>query len=192
MELAASVKHNEGKSTTLGLDLQHIGKDIAYTLRTDTKFSNFKRNKATASLSVTHMGDAVTAGVKVEDKLIVTRRVQVVMSGGAIAGSGDVAYGGSLEATLRDKDFPLGRFLTTLSVSLMDWHGDLATGWNAQTQIPIGRLTNLIGSVNFNNRGQGQVSIRLNSSEHLQIALVALVPLFRKLLGYPQQLQFEY
>lgn len=192
MELAASVKHNEGKSTTLGLDLQQIGKDIAYTLRTDTKFSIFRRNKATASLSVTHMGDAVTAGVKVEDKLIVTRRAQVVMSGGAIAGSGDVAYGGSLEATLRDKDFPLGRFLTTLSVSLMDWHGDLATGWNAQTQIPIGRLTNLIGSVNFNNRGQGQVSIRLNSSEHLQIALVALVPLFRKLLGYPQQLQFEY
>ncbi|KAK1394888.1 translocase of chloroplast 120, chloroplastic-like [Heracleum sosnowskyi] len=192
MELAASVKHNEGKSTTLGLDLQQIGKDIAYTLRTDTKFSNFRRNKATASLSVTHMGDAVTAGLKVEDKLIVTRRAQIVMSGGAIAGSGDVAYGGSLEATLRDKNFPLGRFLTTLSVSLMDWHGDLATGWNAQTQIPIGRLTNLIGSVNLNNRGQGQVSIRLNSSEHLQIALVALVPLFRKLLGYPQQLQFEY
>ncbi|XP_074329298.1 translocase of chloroplast 120, chloroplastic-like [Apium graveolens] len=192
MELAASVKHNEGKSTTLGLDLQQIGKDIAYTLRTDTKFSNFRRNKVTASLSVTHMGDAVTAGVKVEDKLIVTRRAQVVMSGGAIAGSGDVAYGGSLEATLRDKEFPLGRFLTTLSVSLMDWHGDLATGWNAQTQIPIGRLTNLIGSINFNNRGQGQVSIRLNSSEHLQIAFVALVPLFRKLLGYPQQLQFEY
>lgn len=192
MEVAGSVRHNEGKTTTLGFDMQQIGKDIAYTLRTDTKFSNFRRNRATASLSVTHMGDAATAGVKFEDKLIVTRRAQVVMSGGAIAGSGDIAYGGSMEATLRDKDFPLGRFLTTLSVSLMDWHGDLATGWNAQTQIPIGRLTNLIGSVNFNNRGQGQVSIRLNSSEHLQIALVALVPLFRKLLGYPQQLQFEY
>lgn len=192
MEVAGSVKHRDGKSTTLGFDMQQIGKDIACTLRTDTKFSNFKRNKATASLSVTHMGDGATAGVKFEDKLIVTKRAEVVMSGGAIAGSGDIAYGGSMEATLRDKDFPLGRFLTTMSVSLMDWHGDLATGWNAQTQIPIGRSTNLIGSVNFNNRGQGQISIRLNSSEHLQIALVALVPLFRKLLGYSQQLQFEY
>lgn len=192
MEVAGTAKHNEGKSTTLGFDMQQIGKDIAYTIRSDTKFSNFRRNKGTASLSVSHMGDAITGGVKVEDKLIVSRQGQVVMSGGAIVGRGDVAYGGSLEATLRDKDYPLGRSLTTMSLSVMDWHGDLATGWNAQTQIPVGRFTNLIGSVNFNNRGQGQVSIRMNSSEQLQIALVALIPLLGKILGYAQQTQFGY
>ncbi|KAL0454101.1 UNVERIFIED_CONTAM: Translocase of chloroplast, chloroplastic [Sesamum latifolium] len=91
--------------------------------------------------------------MKVEDKLIIGKRGQLVVSGGAVYGRGEVAYGGSLEATLRDKDHPLGRFLATLGLSVMDWHGDLAIGCNSQTQIPIGRHTNLIGRFNINNRG---------------------------------------
>uniref|UniRef100_A0A5B7B2K2 AIG1-type G domain-containing protein n=1 Tax=Davidia involucrata TaxID=16924 RepID=A0A5B7B2K2_DAVIN len=190
MEIASSVKHGEGKATSLGFDMQTIGKDIAYTLRSETRFCNYRRNKATVGLSTTYLGDALTAGVKVEDKLIVNKQLRLVASGGAIAGRGDVAYGGSLEVTWRDKDYPLGRSLTTLGLSVMDWHGDLAIGWNLQSQIPIGRFTNLIGRANLNNRGSGQISIRLNSSEQLQIALIGLIPLLRKLFGYSQQLQF--
>ncbi|XP_042501413.1 translocase of chloroplast 120, chloroplastic-like [Macadamia integrifolia] len=190
MELAGSVKHGEGKATSLGFDMQTVGKDMAYTLRSETRFSNFRHNKTAAGLSVTLLGDALSAGVKVEDKLIVNKRFRLVMTGGAMTGRGDVAYGGSLEATLRDKDYPLGRLLTTLGLSIMDWHGDLAIGCNVQSQIPLGRAANLIARANLNNRGSGQVSIRLNSSEHFQIALIGLIPLFRKLVGYSQQLQF--
>ncbi|GAA0167473.1 small GTPase [Lithospermum erythrorhizon] len=190
MEVATSMKHGEGKATSLGFDLQSVGKDIAYTLRGETKFCNYRRNKATAGASLTILGDAITGGVKVEDKLIVHKRGQIVVSGGTMFGRGDAAYGGSLEATLRDKDHPLGRFLSTLGLSVMDYHGDLALGCNSQTQIPVGRHTNLIGRVNINNRGAGQVSIRLNSSEQLQIALVALVPFARKLFGYWQPAEF--
>ena len=107
-----------------------------------------------------------------------------------MTGRGDIAYGGSLEAQLRDKDYPLGRFLTTLGLSVMDWHGDLAVGYNVQSQIPVGRYTNLVARANLNNRGAGQISIRLNSSEQLQIALIGLIPLLKKLVGYHQQLQF--
>ncbi|CAH9068304.1 unnamed protein product [Cuscuta europaea] len=191
LEIASSLKHGNGKVTSLGLDMQSLGKDVAYTFRTETKFINFRRNKATAGLSATLLGDAITGGVKVEDKLIVSKRGQIVISGGAMFGRGDVAYGGCLEATLRDKDHPLGRFLSTLGLSLMDWHGDLAIGCNSQTQIPVGRHTNLIGRVNINNRGSGQVSLRLTSSEQLQIALVCLVPLARKILGYSQTVQYS-
>lgn len=190
MEVATSMKHGDGKATSLGFDLQSVGKDIAYTLRGETRFCNYRRNKATAGTSLTILGDAITGGVKVEDKLIVNKRGQVVVSGGAMFGRGDVAYGGSLEATLRDKDHPLGRFLSTLALSAMDYHGDLALGCNSQVQIPVGRHTNLVGRVNVNNRGSGQVSIRLNSSEQLQIALVALVPFARKLFGYWQPAEF--
>ncbi|KAK1422970.1 hypothetical protein QVD17_18262 [Tagetes erecta] len=112
--------------------------------------------------------------------------------GGGWRSRGDVAYGGSLEATLRDKDHPLDRFLSTVGLSVMDWHGDLALGWNAQSQIPIGRFTNLISRVNLNNKGSGQVSVRLNSSEQLQIALVSLVPLFSKLLSIYQDRDLTY
>lgn len=190
MEIASSIKHGERKATSLGFDMQSLGRDIAYTLRSETLFSSYRRNKATAGFSATLLGDVLTAGVKVEDKLIVNKRFRLVMSGGAMTGRGDVAYGGSLEATLRDKDHPLGRSLSTLGLSVMDWHGDLAVGGNLQSQIPVGRFTNLIARANLNNRGSGQISIRLNSSEQLQIALVGLIPLLRKLLGYHQQSEF--
>ncbi|GMP64223.1 hypothetical protein CsSME_00025604 [Camellia sinensis var. sinensis] len=190
MEIASSLKHGEGKSTSLSFDMQTLGKDMGYTLRSETLFCNYRRNKATAGLSATLLGDALTAGVKVEDKLIVNKRFRLVVSGGAMTGRGDVAYGGSLEATLRDKDHPLGRSLSTFGLSVMDWHGDLALGANMQSQIPIGRFTNLIARASLNNKSSGQASIRLNSSEQLQIALIGLLPLLRKLLGHPQQLQF--
>lgn len=189
MEVASSLKHGEGKATSLGFDMQTVGKDLAYTLRSETRFSNFRKNKAMAGLSVTHLGDSLSAGVKVEDKLILNKRFRVVMTGGAMTSRGDVAYGGSLEAQLRDADYPLGRSLSTLGLSVMDWHGDLAIGCNIQSQVPIGRSTNMIGRANLNNRGAGQVSIRVNSSEHLQLALIGLIPLLKKLLGYSQQLQ---
>ncbi|KAI9396683.1 hypothetical protein POPTR_004G171600v4 [Populus trichocarpa] len=190
MELASSLKYGEGKATSLGFDMQTVGKDLAYTLRSETRFSNFRKNKATAGLSVTLLGDVLSAGVKVEDKLIAGKRLQMVMSGGAMAGRGDVAYGGSLEVQLRDKDYPLGRSLSTLGLSVMDWHGDLAIGCNVQSQIPIGRSTNLIGRANLNNRGAGQISIRVNSSEQLQLALISLFPLLKKLIDYSQQMQY--
>lgn len=190
MEFASSVKHGKGKATSLGFDMQSVGKDYAYTLRSDTRFSNNRINKAAAGLSATLLGDVLTGGVKVEDKLKIGKRGQIVVSGGAIYGRGEVAYGGSLEATLRDKDHPVGRFLSTLGLSVMDWHGDLAIGCNSQTQIPIGRHTNLIGRFNINNRGSGQFSVKLNSSEQLQIVLVALIPLVQKVLGFSQQVQY--
>ncbi|PRQ21917.1 putative small monomeric GTPase [Rosa chinensis] len=186
MELASSVKHGEGKASSVGLEMQTVGKDLAYTLRGDTRFSNFRTNKASAGVSVTLLGDALSAGLKIEDKFIPHKRFRLVMTGGAMTARGDIAYGGSLEAQLRDKDHPLGRSLSTFGLSVMDWHGDLAIGGNIQTQIPVGRHTNLIGRANLNNRGAGQLSIRLNSSEQLQIALIGLIPLLRKLFIYPE------
>ncbi|KAL9258088.1 Translocase of chloroplast 132, chloroplastic-like protein [Drosera capensis] len=187
VEVASSIKHGEGNSTMLALDMQSAGKDMAYTLRSETRFHNHTRNKATAGLSFTVLGNLITAGMKFEDKLAVRKRLRLVLSAGALASRNDVAFGGSLEGTLRDKDHPLGRSLTTVGLSVMDWQGELATGFNLQSQIPIGRSTNLIGRVNLNNKRNGQVSIRLNSSEHLQLVLVGLIPLIRKLIVQPEQ-----
>lgn len=179
MELSTSLKHGEKKATSYGLDVQTVGKDMMYTLRTEMRFNNIRRNDMVAGLTVTQLGDTVSAGLKVEDKLIVNKRFKVLMSGGAMTGRGDVAYGGRLEATLKDQDYPIGRALSTLALSVVDWHGDLAVGCNLQSQIPIGRGTNLIGHANISNRGSGQLGIRFNSSEQLQIALLALIPIFR-------------
>ncbi|KAI4342116.1 hypothetical protein MLD38_026773 [Melastoma candidum] len=192
MEVAGSVKHGTGKSTSLGFDMQSVGKEMAYTLRSETRFSSFKKNKMMAGLglSATFLNDVLSAGLKLEDKLVLNKWLKLVMTGGAITARGDVAYGGSFDATLRDSDDPLGRSLFTLGLSVMDWHGDLAIGSNIQCQLPIGRNTNLTTRANLNNRGAGQVSIRVSSSEQLQIALLGIIPLIRKVLEYRQQLQF--
>uniref|UniRef100_A0A7N0T0H2 AIG1-type G domain-containing protein n=1 Tax=Kalanchoe fedtschenkoi TaxID=63787 RepID=A0A7N0T0H2_KALFE len=187
MEVAGTLKHGEGKATSVGLDLQTVGKDIAYTLRSESTFCNFLRNKATAGTSFTLMGDALSAGMKLEDKIIASKRFRMVVTGGAMTSRGEVAYGGSLEATLRDKSHPIGRSLSTFGLSIMDWHGDLAIGCNIQSQIPIGRYSNVIARANLNNKGSGQLSLRLNSSEQLQIALIALLPLLRKAFSLSQE-----
>ncbi|WOL09693.1 hypothetical protein Cni_G18446 [Canna indica] len=179
MEMASSIKHSESKATSLCLDMQTVGKDVAYTLRGETRFRNFRRNNTAAGISVTILGDSTSAGLKFEDKLTISKRLRVLMSGGAMTGRGDVAYGGRLEATLRDKDYPIGQALSTIALSLVDWHGELALGCNIQSQFPLGRRNNLVAHANLSNKGTGQIAIRLNSSEHLQIALLALVPIVR-------------
>ncbi|KAK1273283.1 hypothetical protein QJS04_geneDACA009591 [Acorus gramineus] len=181
MELAGSINHSEGHATSMGLDMQTVGKDMLCTLRGETGFTLLKRNKTTLGVSATRLGDALMAGLKVEDNLVVNKRLKLLMSGGMMTGRGDVAYGGRLEATLRDKDYPLGKTLSTLALSIVDWHGDLAIACNTQLQFSVGRATNVVFHGNLSNKGTGQIGIRLNSTEHLQIALVALVPLFRNI-----------
>ncbi|KAH7446364.1 hypothetical protein KP509_01G052900 [Ceratopteris richardii] len=182
MECAASFKNGEGRVTQAGLDVQTIGKDLAYTLRSETRFDNFRRNKTTCGLAVTLLGDTIAAGMKLEDRLLIGKRVKLVFNGGALTGRGDVAYGGSLEATLKDEDYPLGPFLSTFGLSVMDWHGDLAIGGNLQVQFKVGRTMTVVRG-NLNNRRAGQVSVRFSSSEQLQMALIGLIPLLRTFIN---------
>ena len=135
MEVSSAMKLGKSKSTTVAFDMQTVGKEMSY------RFINYWKNKTSAGPSATYFGDTLIGGVKFEDKLMINKRGELVVAGGAVIGRGHVAYGGSLEATLTDKDFPLGQFLSTIGLSVMDWHGDLALGWNAQSQIPIGRNT---------------------------------------------------
>ncbi|MBA0799282.1 hypothetical protein Gohar_009808 [Gossypium harknessii] len=95
-----------------------------------------------------------------------------------------------LEAQWKDKDYLLNNSLSTLGVSIMDWHGDHVIGCNVQSHVRIGRSTNVIAQADLNNRGTGQVSIRISSSEQIQLALVALLPLMKKLIGYPQRMLY--
>ncbi|CAN6805944.1 unnamed protein product [Brassica oleracea var. botrytis] len=138
------------------------------------------KHNAAAGLSVTLLGDSVSAGMKAERKLIANKRFGMdVCGGGAMTCRGDAAYGGSLEAQL------LGRFfLSTLGLSVVDGHGGLAIGGNIQTQVHIGRSSDLTARANLNSRGAVQVSIRANIFEQLEHAMAALVPLFKKLLSY--------
>ncbi|GJY48271.1 translocase of chloroplast 120, chloroplastic-like protein, partial [Tanacetum coccineum] len=118
MEVSSAMKHGKSKSTTVAFDMQTFGKEMSYSLRSETRFISYRKNKASAGISATYFGDTLTGVVKFEDKLMINKRGELVVAEGAVIGRGDVAYGGSLEATLRDKDFPLCRFLSTIGYGL--------------------------------------------------------------------------
>ncbi|KAI3904702.1 hypothetical protein MKW98_014882 [Papaver atlanticum] len=202
MDVAGSIKHGEGRVTTLSfesIDMQPIAKSIGYdiekemvyTLRSDTGFHNFRHNKTIVGLSLTRLDDALATGVKLEDQLIINRSLRLVMTGGAVTGRGDIVYVGSLEANLRDRNNPLARSFSTLGSSFISCNGELGIAGSVQTQIPLGRSSNLVAYANFNNIKTGKLSICLNTFQHLQIALVGLVPLIRKIVRKYQQMSMD-
>ncbi|XP_058083172.1 translocase of chloroplast 108, chloroplastic [Magnolia sinica] len=177
LDSSVSAKHGENGSTMAGFDIQSVGKQLAYILRGETKFRNFKKNKTTAGASITFLGENVATGLKIEDQISIGKRVNLVASTGAVRAQGDVAYGANLEARLRDKDFPIGQDQSTLGLSLMRWRGDLALGANLQSQFSIGRNSKMAVRVGLNNKLSGQITVRTSSSEQLQIALMGIIPI---------------
>ncbi|KAF6142629.1 hypothetical protein GIB67_015115 [Kingdonia uniflora] len=172
-----AAKYRENGSTIAGFDVQNIGKQLAYIIRGETKFKNLKKNKTTAGVSVTFLGENVATGLKVEDQIAIGKRVVLVGSTGAVRSQGDTAYGANFEARLKDKDFPIDQDQSTLGLSLMKWRGDLALGANLQSQISIGGGHKVAVRVSLNNKLSGQITVRTSSSDQLQIALIGILPI---------------
>lgn len=158
MELETSMKPREWMVTSCGMDVQSVGKDIACTIHGETKVKSFKRNSMVAAVSASFLGDTSSVGLKMEDRLVVNRWLRMLINGGLVTGGGDFSYG-QFEATLGDKEYPVGRMLSTLALSMVDWQGEFALSGNFQSQCPLGRTTNLIGHADFGNRGTGKISI---------------------------------
>ncbi|XP_043709894.1 translocase of chloroplast 159, chloroplastic-like [Telopea speciosissima] len=177
LDSSVSARHGDNGSTLAGFDIQTIGKQLAYILKGEAKFKNFKKNKTAAGVSVTFLGENVATGLKVEDQIAIGKRLVFVGSTGAVRSQGDVAYGANLEARLKDKDYPINQDQSTLGLSLMKWRGDLALGANLQSQFSIGRNSKVAVRVGLNNKLSGQITVRTSSSEQLQIALMGVLPL---------------
>ncbi|CAL0329903.1 unnamed protein product [Lupinus luteus] len=179
LDSSVAAKHGENGSTMAGFDIQNIGKQLAYIVKGETKFKNFKRNKTAAGLSVTFLGENVSTGLKVEDQIALGKRLVLVGSTGTVRCQGDSVYGANVEVRLREADFPIGQDQSSLSLSLVKWRGDLALGANFQSQFSLGRNYKMGVRAGLNNKLSGQISVRTSSSEQLQIALIAILPIAR-------------
>jgi hypothetical protein len=62
LESSVAAKHGENGSSMAGFDIQNIGKQLAYIVRGERKFKNFKRNKTCAGVSATFFGKNVYTG----------------------------------------------------------------------------------------------------------------------------------
>ncbi|KAJ6911996.1 hypothetical protein NC652_022317 [Populus alba x Populus x berolinensis] len=87
-----------------GFDIQTIGRQPAYILRSETKLKKFKLNKTSAGISITLLGENVVTGLKIEDQIAVGKRLALVVNVGTVRSSGDTAYGANLEC-----QFSIGR-----------------------------------------------------------------------------------
>jgi hypothetical protein len=70
IETEASVKHSDKLVTTSGLDIQTVGKQLAYTLRSETRWKNKPNNKTSGGVSASYVAGAVALGAKVEDRCV--------------------------------------------------------------------------------------------------------------------------
>ncbi|XVF24633.1 hypothetical protein REPUB_Repub13aG0144000 [Reevesia pubescens] len=177
LDSSISAKHGENGSSMAGFDIQNVGKQLAYIIRGETKFKNLKKNKTAAGFSVTFLGENVATGFKLEDHIVVGKRLMLVGSTGTVRSQGDSAYGANLEVRLRDADFPIGQDQSSLSLSLVKWRGDLALGANFQSQFSVGRSSKIAVRAGLNNKMSGQISVRTSSSDQLQIALTGILPI---------------
>ncbi|KAK0581493.1 hypothetical protein LWI29_014446 [Acer saccharum] len=176
LDSSIAAKHGDNGSSMAGFDIQNVGKQLAYILRGETKFKNFKRNKTTAGVSVTFLGENIVTGFKLEDQIALGKRLMLVGSTGTVRSQSVNAYGANLEVRLREADFPIGQDQSSLGLSLVKWRGDLALGANLQSQISVGQNSKVAIRAGLNNKLSGQITVRTSTSDQLQIALVGILP----------------
>ncbi|KAF2318112.1 hypothetical protein GH714_041458 [Hevea brasiliensis] len=102
-ECAAAYTDPRGPTYSVGFDVQSAGKDLIYTVHSNTKLRTLKHHIADCAMSLTSFGKKYYVGAKLEDTILIGKRLKFVMNAGQMRGSGEVAYGGTFEATLRGK-----------------------------------------------------------------------------------------
>lgn len=181
-ESAAAYVDPEGPTYCIGLDVQSSGKDMIYTVHGNTKLRNFKHNVTDCGVSLTSFGNKNYVGAKLEDSLLVGKRLKLVMNAGRMGGSGQVAYGGSFEAILRGADYPVRNDNISLTMTALSFNKEVVLTGGFQSEFRPIRGLNMSVNANLNSRKMGQVCIKLNSSAHMEIALLAVFSIFRGLL----------
>ncbi|GFQ05708.1 translocase of chloroplast 159 chloroplastic [Phtheirospermum japonicum] len=176
LDSSISAKHGKDTSSMVGLDIHSMGKQIAYTVRGETKIKKFRRNKAGGGVFLTFLGENVVPGLKIEDRVTLGKRYVLVGSGGAVGSGKETAYGANIEVQRRESDYPIGEVESTLGVSMVKWRGDWTLGINGLAQFSIGHNSKVGVRAGINNKLSGQISVKTSSSENLALALAAVVP----------------
>ncbi|KQJ91912.1 translocase of chloroplast 90, chloroplastic [Brachypodium distachyon] len=181
-ECSVSYTDQRGYSLMGGMDMQTASKDLVCTVHGDAKYRNFPWNTTGGGISVTKFGSKYFSGAKLEDSIIIGKRVQLVANAGRMVGCGQVADGGGLEVTVRGKDYPVREGSTTIAATALSFEKDTVISANLQSVFRVGRGSKLSVSANINNRKLGRLSVKTSTSDHVEIALLAAVSLIQFLL----------
>ncbi|XP_015869348.3 translocase of chloroplast 90, chloroplastic isoform X1 [Ziziphus jujuba] len=181
-ECVAAYSNPGGTTYSVGLDVQSAGKNLIYTLHADTKLRKLWHNIADCGVSLTSFGNKYYIGAKVEDSISIGKQLKFVANAGRMGGPEQVAYGGSLEAILRGRDYPVKNDNVSLTMTVMSHNKETVLGGSLQSEFQLSRNLRMSVNANLNNRKMGQICIKTSSSEHLQIALIVAFTIFKGLL----------
>lgn len=180
-ESTAAFVDPNGPTYSLGLDVQSAGKELICSFRGNTKVRSFQQNITECGVSVMSYGNKYYCGAKIEDSIFTKKRLDFKMNAGGMTGAGEMAYGGGFEATLKGKDYPVRDEKVNLSMTILSFQKETVLGGSIQSDFRLSRGTRLSINANLNSRKMGQVRVKINSSEHMEIALIAVISLFRSL-----------
>lgn len=178
-ESTAAFLFPRGPAYSIGLDVQSAGKELICSIRGNTKLKNFKHNVTECGVLVTYHGNRYIFGSKIEDSISVRRRLNLKMNAGHVTGAGQVAYGGSFEATLRGKDYPVRDEKVSVSMTILSFNNEPVLGGNLMSDFRLSRSTSMSVNASINSQKMGQLRLKINSSERMEIALVAVISIFR-------------
>lgn len=180
-ECVAQYVDPKGHLVLTGIDIQSAEKHLVYTIHGDAKFKNLGCNTSGAGVTLTSFGKAFFIGAKVEDSLSIGRRFKLMASAGRLVGHGQVADGGSLEATVRRGDYPLRDDKVKLAASILSFEKEMVLGGSLESDFRVSRTGKTSVNASLNSRRLGQVSLKFNTSEHIEIGLIALISLVQAL-----------
>ena len=152
-----SVAHTKRLITTAGVDVQTVGKQLAYTARAESRWKFCATNKVAAGASASLVGGALALGTKLENRWKVTPGAKLVGERGRGVREQGCGVRGNCEAVLKHSDDPPNPNSSTVGMSFMNWRGDVALGGNAMSSITLGKDTQLTARANLNSRGAGQL-----------------------------------
>ncbi|KAI4344200.1 hypothetical protein L6164_011451 [Bauhinia variegata] len=181
-ECAAAYEDPRGPSYSIGVDVQSAGKDLICTVHSNAKLRNMKHNIPDCKISLTSFGKKYYMGAKIGDIVLIGKRLKFVMDTGFMEGSGQAAYGGSFEAILRGKDYPVRNDNISLTMTVLSFNKEMVLSGSLRSEFKLSRSLRASVGANLNSRKMGQLCVKMNSSEHLQIALVAVFSIFKALL----------
>ncbi|KAL5547741.1 hypothetical protein UlMin_002972 [Ulmus minor] len=180
-ECAAAYSDSRRTTYSVGLDVQSAGKDLIYTLNSNTKLTDMWHNNPECGVSLTSFGNKYYLGAKLEDSISVGKRLKFLVNAGRMGGSGQVAYGGSIEAILRGRDYPVRNDMVSLTMTLLSFNKEMVLGGNLQSEFRVNRNLGLSVNANLNSHKMGKICVKTSSSENLQIALIAVYTMFKAL-----------
>lgn len=169
-------KHGDNGSTMAEFLIQG-SEQLMYLVKGETKFKLLKKIKTTLGGLMTYMDGKIVSGVKLEKQIALGKRIVLVGNAGTSQSRGDSAYEANLEIRLREADFPIGQNQSALGMTLTKSKDDFTVTGNLQSQVSVGRQMKLAASASLDTKRTGHINIRISSSDSLQIALMAILPI---------------